>query len=128
MPYPPLRRHTVSFKHAFEGLFYTVKTQPNFRIHLLASLIVVFLAFYLKVTAEEWVALVVAILLVFSAEMLNTSIEALTDLITTEFKPQAKTAKDVAAAMVLVSALAAAIIGLIVFMPYFIKQFSNLAI
>lgn len=113
----PFRIHRVSFKHAFDGIIYAVRTQPNFRFHLLATTVVVLLGIYFSVSPIEWLILVFTINTVLVAEMVNTSIESMVDLITLERREDAKIAKDVSAAMVLISATLAVIIALIVFLP-----------
>ena len=113
----PFRIHKISFKHAFDGLVYSIKTQPNFRFHLLASIAVVLLGLYFAITPTEWLILVFTINTVLVAEMINTSIEAMVDLITQERRVDAKIAKDVASAMVLISASLSIIIALIIFLP-----------
>lgn len=115
-----VRKHIISFKAAFAGIFYAFKSQPNFTIHLAAVGVVLFLAFYLKVTTIEFIILVFTIVLVLVAEMINTSVESITDLVTTEWRQQAKIAKDVSAGMVLVTAVGAVIIGLLIFVKYLI--------
>ena len=115
-----VRKHVISFKAAFAGIFYAFKSQPNFTIHLAAVGVVLFLAFYLKVTTIEFIILVFTIVLVLVAEMINTSVESITDLVTTEWRQQAKIAKDVSAGMVLVTAVGAVIIGLLIFVKYLI--------
>jgi diacylglycerol kinase len=113
----PFRTHKVSFKHAFDGFAYAVRTQPNFRFHLLATIATVLLGIYFSISPIEWLILVFTINMVLIAEMLNTSIEAMVDLITQETRVDAKVAKDVAAAMVLVSATLSVIVALIIFLP-----------
>ncbi len=115
-----VRKHIISFKAAFAGIFYAFKTQPNFTIHLAAALTVIFLAFYFRVSITEWAILTFTIVLVLTAEMINTSIEAVTDLVTSEWRQQAKVAKDVSAGMVLVASIGAVIIGLLVLGKYFL--------
>ena len=118
-----LRQHHISFKNAFSGVVWSFRTQPNFRIHTLLSLLVIFTAFFFQIERIEYVVLVFAIVLGFASEMLNTSVEAMTDLITTEWKTEAKIAKDVAAGMMLLTAVGTTLIALVVFYPYFMKLF-----
>jgi len=113
----PFRIHKISFKHAFDGVIYAIRTQPNFRFHLLASFMVILLGVYLSINANEWLILIFTINIVIIAEMVNTSIEAMVDLITLERRADAKIAKDVASAMVLVSAIFSIIVALIIFLP-----------
>lgn len=113
----PFRVHRVSFKHALDGFVYAVTTQPNFRIHLLATVMVVFLGLYFSISPIEWLILIFTVNMVLVAEMVNTSIEAMVDLITTERRADAKTAKDVSAATVLISSTLSVIVALFIFLP-----------
>lgn len=113
-----LTKHHISFKHAFEGLRHTVITQPNLRIHSFIALIVLLAAALFQVNRLEWLILLFTIMWVLTAEMVNTSIESIVNLITHEYRQEAKVAKDVGAGMVLVAALGAVIVGLIIFVPY----------
>lgn len=108
----------ASFGHALRGLRVFV-SQPNARIHCGAALVVVALGWWLQVTAMEWVALVLAIALVMGAEALNTALEYVVDLASPEWHTLARDAKDVAAAAVLVCSIGAAVVGVLVFWPYF---------
>lgn len=108
-----------SFFCAFSGIYITVLTERNFRIHLLAAVIVSFLGFYFKINRIEWIILVISIALVMAMEMVNTAIEAIVDLVSPNYHPLAKIAKDVAAGCVLVTAIAAVIVGVLLFYPYF---------
>ena len=113
----PFRIHRVSFKHAFDGFVYAIRTQPNFRFDLLATICVILLGIYFSVSPVEWLILVFTINMVLAAEMLNTAIEAMVDLITLEKRVDAKIAKDVSAGMVLISAVLSVVVALIVFLP-----------
>lgn len=112
-----LRAHKVSFNHALDGFVHNIKTQPNFRFHLIATVCVVLLGIYLEISAIEWLVIIFTVNMVLVAEMVNTAIEAIVDLITLETRQDAKIAKDVSAAMVLVSAIMAIAIGLFIFLP-----------
>ncbi len=112
-----LRAHKVSFEHAFDGFIHNVRTQPNFRFHLIATICVVLMGIYFSISTMEWLVLVFTVNMVLVAEMLNTAIESIVDLITLERREDARVAKDVSSAMVLVSAFMATIVGLIVFLP-----------
>jgi len=115
------RKNTLlkSFFYAFSGIYKTVLTERNFRIHMLAAIIVTFLGFYFKINRIEWIILVISIALVMAMEMVNTAIEAIVDLVSPNYHPLAKVAKDVAAGCVLVTAIASAIVGVLLFYPYF---------
>ena len=112
-----------SFGHAISGIGFSIINNRNMQIHLIAAVVVLFLGFYFKVQKDEFVDLVVMIVLVMSAEMINTSIEEMTNLITTEHRKEAKIAKDVSAGMVLVVSTGAAIVGIYILLPYFLKLF-----
>lgn len=108
-----------SFKYAFQGIWSLIKEEHNFRIHLVATALVTALGFYFQVSRAEWLWLVFAIGLVLSAEAFNSAIERLVDLQEPEQNPKAGKIKDMAAGAVLLSAIAAAIIGVLIFWPYF---------
>lgn len=112
-----------SFKYAFEGLVHALKYNPNLQIHFIVGFFVVILSLILGVDPFEMGILGVMILLVISAEMINTSLEEMTNLITTEHRKEAKTAKDVAAGMVLVVSVGSVIVGSLIFVPYLIRFF-----
>ena len=106
-----------SFGHAFRGWWYVMRTQRNAWIHGLVSIIVFGFAFWLRVSANEWAVLILTIAMVFTAEFINTAIEAVVDLASPEKHPLAKVGKDVGAAAVLISAIAAILIGLLILGP-----------
>ncbi|KKP29236.1 MAG: diacylglycerol kinase [Candidatus Nomurabacteria bacterium GW2011_GWF1_31_48] len=114
-----IRRHTVSFKHAVDGIWHTLRTQPNFRFHTIAAISVILAGIYFEISYFEWLVVLFTFNMVFVAEMVNTSIEAMVDLISLERRQDAKVAKDVSAGMVLVSALSAIAIGVYIFLPKF---------
>lgn len=107
----------LSFGFAIQGLITFFKTQHNAWIHLLATIVVIIGGFVLKVNHNEWCWLIVSIIFVFMAEMFNTAIEFLTDLVSPQFHPLAEKVKDVAAGAVLIAAIGAVVIGLIIFIP-----------
>ncbi len=104
-----------SFNYAIEGFVYALRTQRNMRLHALAAAVVLAGAMALRVSALELVALLFAITLVLVAELANTALEAVVDLSVDRFDPTAKTAKDVAAAAVLVASVNAVAVGYVVF-------------
>ena len=110
-----------SFRCAFRGVGTLLATQHNARIHLLATVCVCGLGFLIGISRLEWCALAVAIVMVWTAEALNTAFEFLCDVASPEFHPLIQKAKDVAAAAVLLSAVGAAVIGLIVFVPHLLR-------
>ena len=106
----------ASFGHALRGLKVLLR-QPNARIHTLAGCAVVALGLWMKISPNEWLAVVLAIGLVMGAEALNTALELTVDLAQPEWHALARDAKDVAAAGVLICSLAAVVVGLVVFGP-----------
>lgn len=106
-----------SVAYALEGIVLFFKTQHNALIQAIVAIAVIALGFIWEVNASEWCFLIVAIALVFITEMLNTAIEFLTDLASPNIHSQAKKIKDVAAGAVLIAAIAAAVIGTIIFIP-----------
>lgn len=106
-----------SFRHAFEGWWYVLRTQRNAWLHGVATVLVLAAAAWLRVGVLGWALLVLAIGIVWTAEFINTAVEAVVDLTHPGYHPLAKIAKDVMAAAVLLAAGSAAIIGLLVLGP-----------
>ncbi len=106
-----------SFRFAFAGVSYLIRTQRNARIELTVGAAVVVLAAWLRVSAVEWAVLILAIALVLSLEALNTALEIAVTLASPERQPLAKAAKDVAAATVLIACVASVAIGIVLFAP-----------
>ncbi len=107
----------ASFGYAFSGLAYCFRTQRNFRIHLSIALAAALLGVLLGLSGVEWAVFVAMVVLVLVAEMVNTMVESLVDMVTTEYHPLAKVAKDVAAGVVLLTAIGAVAVGLLIFLP-----------
>lgn len=107
-----------SFRSAFAGLFYCLWSQGNFRLHLMAAILVLGLACFFGVQKIEGLILLFAILLVLTLEMINTTLESLIDLVAPDWQEKARVAKDVAAAAVLLAAIGAVIVGILIFSPY----------
>ena len=107
-----------SFIHALEGIAEIMRTQHNAWLHALATLCVLAAGYAVGVSTSEWCFLIVAITGVWVAEALNTAFELLCDVASPEFHPLVKKSKDVAAGAVLLSAIGAAAIGLVIFIPY----------
>ena len=106
-----------SFIYAWSGLRYSFKTQLNFRIHLAILLLAIIAGILLKISATEWLFIVLCSMLVLMLELINTAVEYLCDTITTDFHPVIKIVKDISAAAVLISAAGSVITGLIIFLP-----------
>jgi diacylglycerol kinase len=113
----------VSFGCAAKGVYYALKHNRNLRIHFIIALLVILASIYFNVNAFEMGILGIMILVVISSEMINTAIEQMTDLITKEHREEAGIAKDVAAGMVLVSAIGSVIVGVLIFVPHILKLF-----
>ena len=112
-----VRARFRSFGHAFRGWWYVMRTQHNAWIHALISVVVIIVAFWLRIGAGDWAVLVLAIAMVFAAEFMNTAIEVVVDLASPQMHPLAKIGKDVGAAAVMLTALAAVVIGLLILGP-----------
>jgi diacylglycerol kinase (ATP) len=107
-----------SFVYAGRGVRTMLASQHNAWIHAAATAIVIASGFVCDVTRDDWCVLVLAIVVVWMAEALNTAFESLCDVASPEFHPLVEKAKDVAAGAVLVSAIGAAVVGILVFAPY----------
>lgn len=112
-----------SFGYAIEGIKKAFKTERNLKIHTLAMVLVVILGFVLKLAVWEWVTSIILFALVIGAELLNTSIEEVVNLLSPEIRVHAKYAKDIAAGAVLVFAVASAVVGVIMFLPKIVSLF-----
>lgn len=109
-----------TFQHAAEGCWYAFRTQRNFKIHFLISLLVLLLAWYFKISKIELLFLTLAITFGLAIETVNTAIETVTDLVTQEFHPLAKIAKDVSAGAMLITSIGLTILAIIIFSSYVI--------
>jgi diacylglycerol kinase len=118
-----LKSRLKSFKFAFRGLGSLLKYEHNSRIHLSAAIIVVILGIILKVSLTEWCFLILAIGFVFLTELINSSLEAVSDAVKPEWNEQIMKAKDYASAAVLVAAITSVFIGLLIFLPRLLLLF-----
>ena len=117
MPRPGRTTLVNAFRVAFIGFAYALRTQRNLQIHVTIGVIVVFAGLAFRLSPIEWGLIVLCIGLMWTAELLNTSVEVLVDLLSPEYHERARVAKDVAAAAVFCSAVASAVVGVIVFIP-----------
>lgn len=123
MAKPPARhrsrwRHELaSFGYAIQGIRTALLSEPHLRFHALATAAVVALGAWLRVSRHDWALLALAVGAVWTAELLNTAVETIINLVSPDFHPLAGRAKDVAAGAVLLMALAAVVVGLLVFGP-----------
>ena len=115
------RRRVASFGHAGRGVWAALRSEVHLRFHALATVVVIGLGLYCGITRLEWALLALAVAGVWTAELLNTAIEALTDLASPAWHPLAGKAKDVAAGAVLLAALGALVVGVLVFGPYLLR-------
>jgi diacylglycerol kinase (ATP) len=116
-------RYTLShrlacFRHAWLGLRWMITNETNARIHLGATITILALGGALRISRADWLWLIVAIALVWCAEALNTAIEQLANEISAEHREHLGRAKDLGAGAVLVAAMAAAVIGMLIFLPH----------
>ncbi len=107
-----------SFRYAFTGVAFMLRTQHNAWLHLISTLLALGLGVLFKVKADDWRWLITAILMVWSAEAFNTAVEYVCDVVSPGYSEVVKHAKDIAAGAVLISAACALAIGLITFWPY----------
>ena len=114
-PFFQTRSH--SFRYAFQGWWFVIRTQRNAWIHAVVSVIVIGLCLWLEITRLEWALIIIAIALVWMSEFVNTAIEAVVDLASPEHHHLAKIGKDVGAAAVFIAAFSSVVIGLLVLGP-----------
>lgn len=112
-----IKKFLNSFTYPVKGLKYAYRNEQNLAVDVGMALVVIIFGFIFKLSAGEWAVLMITIGLVLSMELVNTAIEATIDLITEEYHPLAKVAKDTSAAAVFVIAIAAVIVGIIIFLP-----------
>ena len=112
-----------SFKYAFEGIKSSLRTERNMKIHFSMMILVIVAGILLDISTYEWMICIILFGMVIGGELVNTAIEEVTDLVTTEINPKAKLAKDIAAGAVLIMAITSAIIGFIIFIPKIVLLF-----
>jgi diacylglycerol kinase (ATP) len=111
-----------SFRNAFYGIGVAAKSERNFRVHLVATVIALALSLSLRVSTLSFAVVVLCIALVISVETINTAIERLCDLVDASYNPKVKVIKDLSAGATLMAALGAAIAGAVIFIPAIIRQ------
>lgn len=112
-----------SFKWAFDGIKECFKRELNFRFHTLATVCVLLFSYIFKIPKRDFILLLFCIMTVLMAELINTIAEEICDLIDSNYNKRIKYIKDLSAGTVLISAMFSVIIGLIIFVPYFIEFF-----
>lgn len=111
-----------SLRHALSGIIYSITRHQNVRIHLVVGTLAVIAGVLLNLTSVEMIIILFTITLVITAEMVNTAIESVVDLVTSSYRLEAKIAKDVAAGMVLTTALLSVIVGTVIFLPHLLQS------
>ena len=106
-----------SFRYAFEGIFTGIRKERNMKIHCMAMVLVIAAGIILKLSITEWCICLVLFGVILALELVNTAIEAVVDLVTEEYRPLAKLAKDTAAGAVLIASIMAAGTGILIFLP-----------
>lgn len=113
------RARFSSFRYAFQGWVGLVRSEPNAKIHFVATIVVIIAGFMRHISRASWLAVIIAVAMVWITEALNTAVEALADYACNkEYDPRIKLVKDVAAGAVLIASVAAVIIAVIVFVPF----------
>jgi diacylglycerol kinase (ATP) len=112
-----LSKRIHSFVYAFKGIYYLLRNETNAQIHCVAAITAIVLGLVLRISTPEWCFIIFAIGIVLSAESFNTAIEKLVDHLFPQYHETAKIAKDVAAGAVLLCAIAALIVGIVIFLP-----------
>jgi len=110
-----MKKQLRSFGYAFEGLWGAIRTESHLRFHLVAALYVCIFALLGEFSASQWGVLILTICAVISAELVNTALEDLCDLYSTEKNPRIKRIKDIAACAVLIFAIGAVIVAILLF-------------
>lgn len=114
-------KHSNAILCALKGIINSIKTERNVKIDLFFAIAVIIMGIVLKISFSEWIICNILIGLVISAEIMNTAVEAVVDLVTRERHPLAGKAKDAAAGAVLILAIISAIIGFMIFIPKIIN-------
>jgi len=112
-----LRSRARSFRYAFAGWWFVIRTQRNAWIHAVVSVVVVLAGLWLGLSTIEWAVIFLAIALVWTAEFINTALEAVVDLASPQQHHLARVGKDVGAAAVLIAAISSALVGFLILGP-----------
>ena len=110
-----IKKRLQAFGFAFNGLFAAIKTEAHLKIHLLATAVVIAAGFYFKINKVEWLAISICCGMVIAAELFNSAIEKLCDVVSPQKHPKIKYIKDVSAAAVLVLSIISLIVALFIF-------------
>ncbi|MBI2049338.1 diacylglycerol kinase family protein [Candidatus Roizmanbacteria bacterium] len=118
-----IRKQSLSFKHALEGLKWVLKTQPNFKIHIFLSILSILGGWYFKISYVEFLIILTLIFIGLVIEAINTGIEETIDALNKDWSHEVKIAKDVSAASMLIFALGSTIIAAVIFAPRILALF-----
>jgi diacylglycerol kinase (ATP) len=116
------RSRLQSFRHAFSGLWYVLRTQRNAWIHATITIAIIILGSWLGLERYDWTIIMIAICFVWLAEIINTALEAITDLASPEQHPLARVGKDVGAGAVLLASITAITLGLLILLPPLLEK------
>ena len=116
-----IKRLYKSFTYAFRGLGKTLKEEQNLQIQSIVGLVVIILGWYFRIEVEKWLILILVIGLVILMELINSAVERITDVLKPRLDSYVKEIKDIMAAAVMLASVIAIIVGLIIFLPYFIN-------
>jgi len=119
------RSRWQSFRHAFAGLWYVLRTQRNAWIHAGITILVILLGWWLGLNRYDWTLITIAICFVWLAEIINTALEAITDLASPEQHPLARVGKDVGAGAVLLASITAIIVGFLILLPPLLEKLTH---
>jgi len=112
-----VRRHTISFKHAWDGIVWVFKSQPNYRVHVTLSILAIILGLAYGIERYEWFIIALLIMIGLTIETINSTFEQTLDCVTLEKRDDVKIAKDAAAGAMLIFAIGAAVLGGLIFIP-----------
>ncbi|MGM9834880.1 MAG: diacylglycerol kinase [Bacilli bacterium] len=115
-----IKRFKNSFKYSMQGLEYAYKNEQSMFIHFIVTVFVIIMGLILDISGFEWLITFIVVGMVLAAELINTAIEAVVDMVTLEYNELAKIAKDCGSAATFVLSLIAAVMGLIVYIPHII--------
>lgn len=121
----PLKTWIKSANFAIEGILFAAKHQRHIRYHFYSAILVLVLSYVLGLSKTEFLIIALAVIVVLFAELINTAIEAVVDILSPEHHDKAGIAKDVAAGAVLIAAFGAALIGYIILLPHILKFFKE---
>ncbi len=120
-----IKKRIQSFRYAFRGVQQFIKNEHNVWIHLIIAILVVIAGLFFSLTITEWTIVIIAIAMVLAAEAFNTAIEVLVDFISPDYHKKAGKIKDIAAGAVLITAIASAIVGFLIFIPKLIALIAS---